>query len=80
MKPKVKADSIIVKMYLNLRNVQLKSRSKMNCLISIKIIKGKYFWFPIGNIFLNHVNIFIHTDYLITKLDTISVSKSANPV
>ena len=37
-------------------------------------MKGKYSWFPIGNILLNHVNIFINTDYLITKLDIISVA------
>jgi hypothetical protein len=49
----------------------------MNCLISISIIKGKYPWFPIGNILLSQVNIFIHTELLITKLDIISVSVSA---
>jgi len=37
-------------------------------------MKGNYSWFPIGNILLNYVNIFIHTEYLITKLDIISVA------
>jgi hypothetical protein len=40
-------------------------------------MKGKYSWFPIVNILLNHVNMFIHTEYLITKLDIISVLNSA---
>jgi hypothetical protein len=40
-------------------------------------MKGKYSWFPTVNILLNHVNIFIHTDCLITKLDIISVANSA---
>jgi len=37
-------------------------------------MKGKYSWFPTGNIIWNHVNIFIHTDYLSSKLDIISVA------
>jgi len=37
-------------------------------------MKEKYSWFPIGNIIWNHVNIFIHTGYLSTKLDIISVA------
>jgi hypothetical protein len=49
----------------------------MNCLISIQITKGKNSWYLIGNILLNHVNIFILTDYLSTKLDIISVANSA---
>jgi len=40
-------------------------------------MKGKYSWFSIGNILLNHVNIFIHTDYLITKLYIISIANCA---
>ena len=40
-------------------------------------MKGIYSWFPAGNILLNHVNMFIYTDYLIKKLDIISVSVSA---
>jgi hypothetical protein len=39
-------------------------------------MKSKYPWFPIGNILLNQVNIFIHTEFLITKLDIISDSVS----
>jgi hypothetical protein len=34
-------------------------------------MKGKYSLFPIGNMLWNHANIFLNTDYLITKLDTI---------
>ena len=40
-------------------------------------MKDKYSWFSIGNILLNHVNIFIRTDYLITKLDIICVANCA---
>jgi len=40
-------------------------------------MKGKYSWFPTGNISFNQVNIFIITDYIITKLYIISVSVSA---
>ena len=40
-------------------------------------MKGKYPWFPIGNILMKQVNIFIHIKFLITKLDIISVSNSA---
>jgi hypothetical protein len=40
-------------------------------------MKGKYLWFPIGNILLNQINIFIYTKFLITKLDIISVTVSA---
>ena len=36
-------------------------------------MKEKYSLFPIGNILLNHINIFIYTDYLNKKLDIISV-------
>ena len=39
-------------------------------------MKGKYSWFPIGNILLIQVNMFINTETLITKLDVISVSNS----
>ena len=49
----------------------------MNYLISMSIIKDQYSWFPIGNIIWNHVNIFIHTESLITKLDIISVANCA---
>ena len=31
-------------------------------------MKGNYSCFPIGNILLNHVNVFIYTVYLINKL------------
>ena len=40
-------------------------------------MKGKYSWFPIRNILLNHVNVFIYTVYLITKLYILSASFSA---
>jgi len=40
-------------------------------------MKSKYLWFSIGNILLNHVNIFILTDYLIKKLYIISVANCA---
>jgi hypothetical protein len=40
-------------------------------------MKDKYSWFPIANLLLNHVNIFIHTDYLITKLCIISAANNA---
>ena len=49
----------------------------MNCSISKSTMKGKYSWFPIGNILFNQVNIFINTDYIITKLVIISASVSA---
>jgi hypothetical protein len=49
----------------------------MNYLVSIQMMKGKYSWFPIETILLNQVNIFIHTHYLITILDIMSVSVSA---
>jgi hypothetical protein len=35
----------------------------MNCVIGVKIMKGKYAWL-IGKILLNHVNIFRNTNYL----------------
>jgi len=40
-------------------------------------MKGRNSWFSIENISWNHVNIFTHTDYLITKLDIISVANCA---
>jgi len=69
--------SVLIKMYRNLENVQLQSCGIMNCLICIQIKKGNYSWIPIGNMLWNNVNMFIHIDYLITKLDIISVSNSA---
>ena len=64
-------------MYRNLENVQLQSCGIMKCLICIQIMKGKYSWIPIGNMLWNNVNMFIHIDYLIMKLDIISVSNTA---
>jgi hypothetical protein len=43
----------------------------------MEIMKGKYSWFSIVNMLLNKVNILIHTESLITKLNIISVSVSA---
>jgi len=40
-------------------------------------MKVKYFWFPIGNILLIQVNMFINTETLITKLYVISFYVSA---
>jgi hypothetical protein len=64
-------------MLINIEKIQLESCGKMNCLINISIIKSNYFWFPIINILFNYVNIFIHTEYLITKLDIIFVANFA---
>jgi hypothetical protein len=40
-------------------------------------MKGNYSWFPIRKVLFSHVNIFIHADYFITKLDNISVANCA---
>jgi hypothetical protein len=43
----------------------------------MQVMKGKYSCFPIGNMLWKHVNMFKHTDYIMMKLDIISVSFSA---
>jgi len=39
-------------------------------------MKVKYSWFPIGNLLLIQVSIYINTETSITKLDVISISVS----
>jgi hypothetical protein len=64
-------------MYRNLQIFQLKNRGIKNVLFSMQKIKGKRSWFTNGNILLNNISTFIHTESLVTKLDIISVSNPA---